>query len=97
MCVEPLRPVAHAAEHAYATPAREFRLSYFDLSGRSIRVGIEGPEIWLVTEGAFELASAQDPALCLARGRSAFVSANTGELELSGTGRIFRAKVAQAL
>jgi mannose-6-phosphate isomerase len=92
--VEPLRAVAHEAENAYETPAREFRLSYFNLASDSVTVSVHGPEIWLVTQGTFELASGTSPPLELGQACSAFVSASTGELRVSGTGRIFRAKVA---
>ena len=95
--VEPLHPVAggaHGAERAYDTPAREFRLSYFDLADASVTVDVDGPEIWLVTQGAFELATNTGPTLRLAQARSAFVSATTGTLRVRGAGRIFRAKVA---
>jgi mannose-6-phosphate isomerase len=95
--VEPLRPVtngARGAEHAYATPAREFRLSYFDLANASVTLDVDGPEIWLVTQGAFELTATQDSVVRLAQARSAFVSASTGALTVRGSGRIFRAKVA---
>lgn len=95
--VEPLRPVAHGGEQVYATPAREFRLSCFEQSEGSVSldVNVAGPEIWLVTHGAFELSSAANPPLSLTPTRSAFVSAATGTLTLRGNGRIFRARVAQ--
>jgi mannose-6-phosphate isomerase len=94
--VTPLPPTAHGNEHTYPTPAEEFRLSYFD-AGRDTRiidVSIDGPEIWLVTEGSFELSDAHTPPVTLTRGRSVFVSAATGTLRLGGIGRIFRARVA---
>jgi len=94
--VEPLRAVTHGSEHTYATPAREFCLSYFECSpgSASIEVTLAGPEIWLVTQGTLTLGAAQAPSLTLRAGRSAFVSAATGQLTLSGEGRIFRARVA---
>jgi mannose-6-phosphate isomerase len=97
LSIEALRPVAHGPECAYDTPAREFRLSYFDLAHETASVSVAGPEIWLVTEGSFELARGADPPLQLARARSAFVSAATGVLRVSGAGRIFRARVAHSL
>jgi len=93
--VTPLRPEPSGPEHAYPTPAREFRLSYFDLDAQTLEVSVSGPEIWLVTAGSVELSHRGSPPLQLARARSAFVSASTGQLELRGSGRIFRAKVAQ--
>ena len=100
--LEPLSAVAHGDEHTFETPAREFRLSYFDLSDDSnggdgnVTVGIEGPEIWLATSGACVLKASTSPALRLTAGRSAFVSADTGELRISGNGRVFRARVAHS-
>lgn len=94
--VAPLRAVVRGSEHVYTTPAREFCLSYFELppGSPSLDVALEGPEIWLVTAGTFELGAAQTPSLTLQRGGSAFVSAATGTLGLRGNGRIFRARVA---
>jgi mannose-6-phosphate isomerase len=94
LAVEVLKPIAHGLERVYAAPAREFRLSYFDLTESSCTVRVEGPEIWLVTSGSFELKSATSTPLSLKRGSSAFVAASTGQLTLRGNGRIFRASVA---
>lgn len=93
--VEPIRPLANAGERVYPTPAREFRLSCFEPAegSASLDVAVHGPEIWLVTHGAFELTSASSPPLGLTPARSAFVSAATGTLTLRGHGRIFRARV----
>jgi mannose-6-phosphate isomerase len=94
--VEPLHPVAHGRERVYATPAREFCLSYFEgqAGAASLDVSVQGPEIWLVTHGSFELTAAGSPPLSLTPTRSAFVSAATGAITLRGNGRIFRARVA---
>lgn len=94
--VQPLRPVVLGSEHAYSTPAHEFRLSYFDLEAgsASIEVDVTGPEIWLVTRGSIAFYSAENPTLTLTAARSAFVSAKTGSLRLAGNGRAFRACVA---
>jgi mannose-6-phosphate isomerase len=94
--IDPLRAVPHGNEQVYATPAREFCLSYFDLSEGSatIAIAFSGPEIWLVTQGTFELTGAGSPPLTLTPTRSAFVSASTGSIALRGNGRIFRARVA---
>jgi mannose-6-phosphate isomerase len=91
---ETVRPLQQGAEHIYPTEAREFRLSYFDLDQSPVEVAIGGPEIWLVTVGSCQLEPASGAKVQLARGRSAFVSADTGLLTLRGQGRIFRAKVA---
>lgn len=90
---EVVRPLQQGAEHIYTTAAREFRLSYFDLDGAPVQVAIDGPEIWLVTAGSCQLEPTSGTKVQLARGRSAFVSADTGALTLRGEGRIFRAKV----
>lgn len=100
--LEPLRAVTHGDEHTFETPAREFRLSYFDVTPDShggdglVSIGIDGPEIWLVTSGECLLEAATSAAQRLTQGQSAFVSADTGELRLSGRGRIFRACVAHS-
>jgi mannose-6-phosphate isomerase len=93
LSVAPLRALARGPERVYVTPAREFELSYFDLEAAPLEVAIDGPEIWLVTQGSARLAATGQPTLALERARSAFVSADTRSLQLSGEGRIFRAKV----
>jgi mannose-6-phosphate isomerase len=97
---QPLRvaivsPKPHGAELCYETPAREFRLSYFDIMSQPLRVAVQGPEIWLVTSGSVALA-AGGRTVTLGSGRSAFVQAQSRELELAGSGRIFRARVAHS-
>ena len=94
--VTPLRAMANGDEHVYVTPAREFCLSYFDANDdtATIHVTVEGPEIWLVTQGSFQLSDAHSAPVTLTPARSAFVSAATGTLQLRGAGRIFRARVA---
>jgi mannose-6-phosphate isomerase len=88
LAVAPLRPAARGREQVYVTPTREFELSYFDLEQAPVEVAITGPEIWLVTSGAARL-----PELELTQGGSVFVPAETSKLQVSGSGRIFRAKV----
>jgi mannose-6-phosphate isomerase len=95
LSVTPLRPEPSGLEHVYDTPAREFRLSYFELGGQSLEVTVSGPEIWLVTAGTIELSARDGSVLELSPTRSVFASADTGRLGLRGSGRIFRAKVAQ--
>jgi hypothetical protein len=65
-----------------------------NLYGSGLDVMVEGPEIWLVTHGRFELLGPRSPSLTLTPTRSAFVSAATATLTLRGNGRIFRARVA---
>ena len=93
---EPLGAVTHAQENTYETPAREFRLSYFDLTLGKTTVKVDGPEIWLVTVGMGQLEPPVGAPQKLGQGRSAFVSADTGQLRISGNGRIFRARVAHS-
>jgi mannose-6-phosphate isomerase len=95
LTLEPLRPVLRGKEHVFVTPASEFELSFFDLEPAATSASVAGPEIWLLISGHASLHSASQ-SLALTPGRSAFVSADTGQLELSGSGRIFRAKVAQS-
>jgi mannose-6-phosphate isomerase len=97
---QPLRVAAvvaqrRGAELCYDTPAREFRLSYFDVAGEPLRVAVDGPEIWLVTSGHVAL-TAGGHGVTLSSGRSAFVQAQSRQLELSGSGRVFRARVAHS-
>lgn len=92
--VEPLNAVKVGAEHVYRTAAREFQLSYFDVAEATVTATVSGPEIWLVTAGRVELRSADLSRVELGAGKSAFVSADAGDLQLSGSGRIFRSRVA---
>jgi mannose-6-phosphate isomerase len=97
LSVERLRPVVEGDEHVYRTPAEEFRLSYFDLSGApSLEVDVQGPEIWLVLSGEITLTPGDGPPLTLDRSRSAFVAAASQRLRISGHGRVFRAKTGAA-
>jgi mannose-6-phosphate isomerase len=90
---EVVRPTAHGAEQVYETPAPEFRLSRFDVAGSTVDVSVSGPEIWLVTRGNVTLSPRAGSPLTLSQSRSAFVSADTAQLSLSGNGQIFRARV----
>ncbi|RYZ04404.1 MAG: mannose-6-phosphate isomerase, class I [Myxococcales bacterium] len=92
--VQPLRAVEVGREHIYRTPAREFQLSYFQVTDAPVAVTVGGPEIWLVATGHVALEGA-GARLELRPGKSAFVSASVTDLRLSGSGRIFRARVAQ--
>lgn len=88
-----VRPLQQGAEHIYATEAREFRLSYFDLTEAGVDVAVNGPEIWLVTLGICELVAPEVAPVRLTGGRSAFVSADAHSLSVRGAGRVFRARV----
>jgi mannose-6-phosphate isomerase len=79
-------------EYVYATPAEEFRLSYFDVS-EPIEIATRGgPEILLVTAGEADLET-DDVKLHLARGSAAFVPAATTNYRLAGGSVVFRASV----
>jgi mannose-6-phosphate isomerase class I len=88
--------VAVGAEHVYRTDAREFQLSFFDVASSPLAVSVGGPEIWLATTGVVMLESSEGSRVELRAGASAFVSAETSSLRLSGSGRVFRARVAQS-
>jgi mannose-6-phosphate isomerase len=95
LSVQLLEPTLLGSEYRYRAPAREFELSYFDVTGSELRVPVEGAEIWLVTSGSVGLA-AQARHVTLTSGRSAFVQARSRELRVAGNGRVFRAKVAHS-
>jgi mannose-6-phosphate isomerase len=94
----PVTPLAPApspdgVEHAWATPAPEFRLSRLTLRPASrLQPARRGPEILLCTGGAVRL-SLGEQVLALPRGASAFVSAADGAYVLEGEGVVFRATV----
>jgi mannose-6-phosphate isomerase len=74
-------------EHAYATPAEEFRLSRLVVNG-AMAPRRSGPEILFVSEGAVELDGQR-----FARGGVGYVPASDPEYTLAGTGVVFRATV----
>jgi mannose-6-phosphate isomerase len=86
----PLRAELRGEEHVFATPAPEFRLSYFDVDGVVVPSRADGPEILLVTSGEVAL-HASGTELPLAHGRSALIRAADPSYELRGKGRVFRA------
>lgn len=74
---------------AYASPAREFALSRLELEDGEYRTSTADlPALILCTEGAGTLCSS-DQELPLARGASAFISADTGAYTLQGKGRFW--------
>lgn len=83
-----LDPVVDEPELRYATPAPEFRVSVVPPTGDGRRRHVvDGPEIVLCTDGAFD---ALDP------GRAAVVAAAEGEWSLSGDGTVFVVGVGDA-
>jgi mannose-6-phosphate isomerase len=80
-------------ERFYATPAREFALSRVELAGETARLGpVSGPEILVATAGALDARRGGDTAH-LAAGSAVFLPFAGGDVELSGTGTAFRARV----
>jgi mannose-6-phosphate isomerase len=81
------------SEHLYRTPAPEFALSRFDLTGTPATVGpVNGPEIVVVTSGTATVRRGNE-TFSLAGGASAFVPPNGGDYTLEGTATVFRARV----
>ena len=84
-------------EHTYQTPAREFCLSRLDVGRDEVRRPLEGPEIWLATQGAVTLRSAGGE-LVIPQGESVFFSPNDGSVTAhaaqAGGATLYRARVA---
>jgi mannose-6-phosphate isomerase len=81
----------------YATPAREFALSRVEVRGDTASLGpVTGPEILVATAGALDVRRATETARLIA-GRAVFVPAAGGDVELAGTGTVFRARVNDGL
>jgi mannose-6-phosphate isomerase len=81
------------SERLYRTPAPEFALSRFDLTGTPATVGpVKGPEILVVTSGAATVRRGNE-MLALAGGGSAFVPPKGGDYTHEGTATVFRARV----
>jgi mannose-6-phosphate isomerase len=81
-----------AAEELYRVPAREFRLSRFQL-GPGERVLVRrspGPEILLTAEGE---ATLEPHGVVLPRGRAVFVPATGGPYSLIGDATVFRVSI----
>jgi mannose-6-phosphate isomerase len=77
--------------HDYGTPIKEFRLSRLELDGRSFDLRHSGPQVLLVTEGSAKLTAPDGRQLTIARGRSAWIAADEGAIQCTGTGVAFRA------
>lgn len=91
--VRPLEPRARGpSEVFYATPAEEFELSSFELTGELAVQPSRGPEILLVTRGEVSLRAGEH-ALTLPRGQSAFLPARVAAYSLCGDATVFRASV----
>lgn len=83
-------------ERSYTTPAREFALSCVELAGDTARLGpVGGPEILVATAGSLEARRGPERAR-LPAGSAVFVPATGGDVELSGRGTAFRARVNDA-
>ena len=77
--------------HDYGTPTKEFRLNRLELDGRSFDLSHHGPQVLVVTEGSATLTAPDGRQLTLERGRSAWIAADEGAVECTGTGVVFRA------
>lgn len=81
-------------EMVYDTPTPEFRLSRLDITASAHpdpQREIDGPEIWLCTAGTLTVTAAHRPLVTLRSGEAIFVPASTGQIDLHGTGTVFRA------
>ncbi|MFO7895637.1 MAG: mannose-6-phosphate isomerase, class I [Candidatus Cloacimonadales bacterium] len=76
----------------YLTPAKEFELSWQKISAGEIENIVSSPEIILCTAGEIELAASA--TISLKQGESAFICAAAPSYRISGSGEIFRARVA---
>jgi mannose-6-phosphate isomerase len=91
-----VRPTTDGKERFYPTPAREFALSSLVLAGETARVGpVIGPEILVVTAGAVSARRGAE-TVEVGAGHAVFVPAAGGDVELSGSGTVFRARVNDA-
>jgi mannose-6-phosphate isomerase len=93
---EVLSPVeCGPGEKAYRTPAREFELGFLELSPeRPYRPGPDhGVEILLGLAGRAQVDAGDGSPVALGRGASVLVPAATGGYELTGEGRLARARV----
>lgn len=80
--------------HRYATPAPEFALEETRVDGTAERPRpAAAPEVVLALEGSVRLRDPAGEGVELARGESAFVTADTGGYTLRGSARVFVATV----
>jgi mannose-6-phosphate isomerase len=80
-------------EVVYPTTAPDFELTRFELlDGRGVSVDGHGPQVLLCVAGTVGLRHA-DGQVDLGAGSSVFVPAAAAEVEMSGTGAVFRAVV----
>jgi mannose-6-phosphate isomerase len=80
--------------HRYATPAPEFALEETRVDGTAERPRpAAAPEVVLALEGSVALRDGAGEGVDLARGESAFVTADTGAYTLRGSARVFVATV----
>ncbi len=94
--IEPVAGKNGSQEVFWPTPAREFALSRFDLSGeKHAEAAVSGPEILLCAEGqaTIDCASGLKPSIVLKRGESAFVGADCISYSLRGPCVVYRSRV----
>jgi len=83
--------VSPTRELVYPTPAAEFRLARLDV-GRAVReIAHPGPQVLLVTEGKVMVTAAGGASLAVRRGESVWIAARDRDVQLSGSGTVFRA------
>ncbi|MFQ3620513.1 MAG: mannose-6-phosphate isomerase, class I [Spirochaetales bacterium] len=83
-----------AKEGKYLTPVEDFSLSYLELEQvTALSLPIEGPEIFLCTEGRVSLSESSVPPIPLLPGEGCFIDASTKKLSIEGSGLLFRARV----
>jgi mannose-6-phosphate isomerase len=79
-------------EQAFITPTADFRLSQLTLDGKH-SIAPFGPELLLCVDGSINLSADGETAVSLHHGESAFVAANSRNVQLDGRGQLFRATV----
>jgi mannose-6-phosphate isomerase len=83
-----------SVEHAFITPAADFRLSTIRFDGTYEWVP-SGPELLLCANGNVTLNAAHETAVTLKRGEAAFIGADSSKVSLTGQGQLFRATVGE--
>ncbi|MFJ9519984.1 mannose-6-phosphate isomerase, class I [Kitasatospora sp. NPDC101801] len=81
---------AGPGELEFLTPAEEFSLSRIEL-GEPVRIADDGPQILLCVRGTARIEGGPS----LTPGRSAYLPAGDGPVQLTGEATLFRAKVPQ--
>lgn len=75
----------------FATTAREFRLSRLTISGETIEVTRDGPQILLVISGDIEVTAAGGHRLQVRQGQGLWIPASDRDVQVGGRATVFRA------